>query len=164
MRDMERAFYRSLVANAVVVGAVVGLSYVFGVSAEYMQAVFWFQLVVQTLSNELWLHAGTLPALLAALFSRGRDEERSVMRGLRFVSFVLLAVPALLYPVLYMLRPFVGEWVLAELGLPLSGMLLLASMLGQGALFILVWMAGLVPVCPSAIFNMLDSVADTPKK
>lgn len=161
---MEQAFFRSIVVNAVVIVGVMCLSYVFGVPAEYMQAVFWFQLVVQTLANELWLHAGTLPAIFAALFSSRKNEERSFMRALRLVSFMLVVVPALLYPVLYLLRPLVGEWVLAELGLPLSGMMMLASMLGQGALFVLVWLAGLVPVCPSAIFNMLDSAIDSPKK
>lgn len=157
---MKQAYTKSLVANAVVLGVVVWLSRLFGVPAEYTAAVFWFQLVVQVLANELWLYTGVLPALLAALFSSRKNEERSSLRAIRFVSFVLVLAPALLYAVLYMLRPLIGEWVLAELGLPLSGMQMLASLLGQGLLFLLVWPVGLVPVCPSALFHMLDQKLD----
>lgn len=152
---MKRVFAKSLVANAVVLGGVVCLSRMFGVSAEYTAAVFWFQLVVQLLANELWLYASILPAILAAFFCR-QNAERASMRAVRLAAFVLVVAPALLYALLYLLRPLIGEWVLAELGLPLSGMLMLASALGQVLLFVLVWLAGLVPTCPSQLFNMLD--------
>lgn len=86
------------------------------------------------------------------------------MLVLKIVSFVLVAGPATLYAVLYLLRPLIGEWFLAELGVPLSGMMMLTSLLGQMVLFVLVWMAGLVPVCPSAAFNMLDNRLDSYNK
>ncbi|MDO5470904.1 MAG: hypothetical protein Q4F38_06345 [Akkermansia sp.] len=152
--------FKSLVANALVLGGVVWLSRLLGVGAEYGVAVFWFQLVMQVLFNELWLYAGAVPALLAVLFSRKHREEHSARLALRLVSVVLVVVPLFLYTVLYLLRPLMGEWVLAELGVPLCGMLLLASLAGQFVLFALVWLLGLVPVCPSALFNMLDDAID----
>lgn len=158
--DVNRVFVKSITINALVLGGTVWGNRVLGVGAESGVAVFWFLLVVQVLANELWLYAAAVPALLAALFSRKQSEERSVKLVLKIVSFVLVAGPAALYAVLYLLRPLIGEWFLAELGVPLSGMMMLVSLLGQVLLFVLAWIAGLVPVCPSAAFNMLDNRLD----
>ncbi len=157
---MKQSFIKSIIANVLVLSGTVWGSRVFGVGAEYGVAVFWFLLVVQVLANELWLYAAAVPALLASFFSKKQSEERSVMLVLKIVSFVLVAAPAALYTVLYLLRPLIGEWFLAELGVPLSGMMMLFSLLGQVLLFVLAWIAGVVPVCPSAAFNMLDNHLD----
>lgn len=160
---MKTSIIKSLIANIVVLGGTVWGSRAFGVGAEYGAAVFWFLLVVQVLANELWLYATAVPALLAALFSRKRSEERSVLLVLKLTSFVLIVGPAALYTLLYLLRPLIGEWWLAELGVPISGTLMLASLLGQTFLFVLAWIIGLCPVCPSAAFNMLDNYLDNRK-
>ncbi len=154
---MKNAVKRSLVANAIVLGAVVGGSRLLGVPAEELKAVFWFQLVVQMLINELWLYSSALPVLIVTFFHRKEtSQERSALRAMKLISPVLVLVPALLYTVLYLLNPWIGEWVYAELGVPLCGALLLASLLGQGLLFVLALLLSLVPVCPSALFHALD--------
>lgn len=154
---MKNAVKRSLVANVLVLGAVVGGSRLFGVAAEDCWAVFWFQLVVQMLMNELWLYSSALPVLIVTFFHRKETaQERSALRAMKLISPVLVLVPALLYTVLYLLSPWMGEWVYAELGVPLCGALLLSSLLGQGLLFVLALLLSLVPVCPSALFHALD--------
>ena len=148
---------KSLVVNALVLGTVVGLGRLFGVPAEHQVAVFWFQLVIQVLMNELWLYSSSLPVLVATFFHRkAQAQERSALLAMKLFSFVLVVVPAVIYTVLYLLSPWIGEWVLAELEVPLCGALLLASLLGQGLLFVLVCLQSLVPVCPSALFQALD--------
>ena len=155
---MKNAVKRSLVVNAIVLSAVVGGSRVLGVPAEEQMAVFWFQLVVQMLMNELWLYSSTVPVLIVTFLHRKETtQERSALRAMKMISPVLVLVPALLYAVLYMLSPWIGEWVQAEVGVPLCGALLLASLLGQGVLFVLALLLSLIPVCPSALFQALDN-------
>ncbi len=154
---MKESLIKSVIANVVVLAGTVLGSLTLGIDSENGIAVFWFLLIIQVLANELWLYVAAVPALFAALFSKKQSEERSVMLVLRIMSFVLVVGPLALYTVLYLLRPLIGEWFLAELGVPLSGTMMLTSLLGQMVLFVLVWIAGLVPVCPSAAFNMLDN-------
>lgn len=163
-QQMKQDFAKSIVANIAVLGCTVWGSRVFGVGEEHSVSVFWFLMVVQVLANELWLYAAAVPALLTALFSKKRSEERAVLLVLKLTSFVLIAAPAALYAALYLLRPLIGEWCLAELGVPLSGTMMLISLLGQMFLFVFAWMVGLCPVCPSAAFNMLDNHLDNPKR
>ena len=154
---MEKTVKKSLVANAVVLGTVVLLGRLFGVSAEHQVAVFWFQLVMQMLMNELWLYSSVLPTLVATFLHRKEEaQERSALVVMKVFSPLLIVVPVVIYTILYLLKSWIGEWVLTELDMPLCGALLLASLMGQGLLFLLVVLLSLVPVCPSALFQALD--------
>lgn len=164
---MKGTLIKSIVWNVAALACVVGLSCTGGEGCEQMAAVFWFQLVVQVLANELWLHSSALPMLLLGMFGMLRkrkesDNERSMQRLLRLTSVILVAAPAVLYMVLALLQGVIGEWVLREFGLVLSGALYMRSLAGLLLLWLVSLVSGLLPLGPSLFFGVLDSEQDFP--
>lgn len=164
---MKGSLIKSIVWNVAALGCVLGVSCIGGVGGEQLAAVFWFQLVVQVLANELWLHGSALPMLFLGLFGMLRkrkesDNERSMQRLLRLTSVILVAAPAVLFMVLALLQGVIGEWVLREFGLVLSGALYMRSLAGVLLLWLVALVSGLLPLCPSLFFGALDHEQDSP--
>lgn len=164
---MKGTLIKSIVWNVAALVCVLSLACAGGVGGEQLAAVFWFQLVVQVLANELWLHGSALPMLLLGMFGMLRkrkegDNERSLQRLLRLTSVILVAAPAVLYMVLALLQGLIGEWVLSEFGLVLSGALYMRSLAGLLLLWLVALVSGLLPLCPSLFFGVLDNEQDSP--